>query len=381
MTRLLFSLVVLAGILRAQNTPSSHTCQACHPAIYREYSRSMHARASIYGDPVHRAIWNLHPDRKAGRYSCGHCHTPSDPSLTRGEALPRENTIQREEPIPCQSCHRISRIEHHARADRNIYRPEARTFYAADPRRKGSVLRYHETTFLGGLFGGISGSPFHTVDYGNELYYNGEVCLGCHSHKQNAKGFAICDLGVERRPGDKSCIQCHMPKTDGPLANQKPGTRHAFHGSNLHDPEGTKRMGRYIKLSYRPVENGFNVVLKNTAPHTLFAQPLRLGELRGSLYRNGEVIPLPSRKFFRRIGHDGHPTPPWLADSVLKDSTIRAHESRTFHYSSPLEPGDLLTLTLGYHPVDPAMAKKIPGIPKEATRFLPIKQRSWSIAP
>ena len=377
----LFSLLILSGLLPAQNTPGSRTCQACHPAIYREYRHSMHARSSIYGDSVHRAIWQLHPDRKAGRYSCGGCHTPADPALSREAPLPTENPIQREEPIDCQSCHRIRKIEHHPKANRNIYQTEKRTFYATDPRRKGSVLRYHETSFLGGLFGGISGSPYHTVDYGNELYYDGGVCLGCHSHRQNAKGFTVCDLGLEQRPEDKSCIDCHMPKTDGPLANQKPGTRHAYHGSNLHDPEGTKRMGRYIKLSYRPVENGFNVVLKNTAPHTLFSQPLRLGELRVSLYRNGEVIPLPSRKFFRRIGHDGHPAPPWLADSILKDSTIRAHESRTFHYKTPLEPGDLLTLTLGYHPVDPAMAKKIPGIPKEAIRFLPIKQRSWTIAP
>jgi hypothetical protein len=86
--KLLLPLLSLATIaLALDNT----TCQKCHPKIYKEYQTSAHKNASIYNDPIHKAIWDLHPAKKKENYKCAKCHTPSDKQLVASKGLPREN--------------------------------------------------------------------------------------------------------------------------------------------------------------------------------------------------------------------------------------------------------------------------------------------------
>ena len=378
MFRLFVSLSIFSLATLGLNALESDTCKACHPTIVAEYQRSVHANSSIYTDAVHRALWEKHPLKKKGAYACAVCHTPSDPAVTGGKGLPGDNTVQRSEPISCTGCHKIESIEKHARANRNIYTTKPKTFFSADPARRGEKLHFGERTGFFGLFRSKSGSPYHDIDYSDPIWYNGQVCMGCHAHAQNAKGFTLCDLEVKPGNSKETCISCHMPRRPGTLANQKQSADHADHRFALHG-RSLEELGRYLHLDLKRDDRGFDVTLRNDATHTLFPQPLRLAQLRTTIERGARRIALPPVSFIRRIGHDGRPAPSWLADSVIKDSTLKAHELRSLHFDTPLQSGDRVVLEFGYFRVDPKMAKKLGIDDPEATKFRIMKRKEITL--
>jgi len=335
------------------------TCKVCHPKIYAEYQHSIHANSSIYTDALHKAIWDKHPAKAKGDYRCAKCHTPSDHDLIAGNSSLTDNPIQRTEPISCQACHQIESIEKHTQSNSNIYTKKKKYFFSANPQKKGQKVIFKEESSFWGLFTKTTGSPYHDIDYSNENYYNGESCMGCHSHKKGSNGFNICDLEVKQGDSKESCISCHMSQTKGNLANQKASNTHAFHGSSIRN--GTpSHLSDSINLNVIPNKNGFTVKIYNKATHTLFIHSLRLGELRVAIERaNKETIRLKPTTFNRVIGKDGKPSMPWLANMVLKDSTIKAHEVRQIAYNTSLQPGDAVIVEFGYHVINPAIANKL----------------------
>ena len=354
---LLFSFFIFTA-LEAKQPLENATCKACHPIIFAEYQHSQHAKASIWSDPVHKAIWDKHPYKKQGKYTCAQCHTPSDHTLKGGKGLPTDNAAQIDEPISCQGCHRIESIEEHAHANRNVIQTKPKYFYSADVKRKGKKIIFHETSSFFGLFKKTTGSPYHDIDYSNDLFYTGKMCLGCHDHKQNGKGFSLCDLGVKQGGSKETCISCHMPQKLGTKVNLKQTATHAYHGMTIHGGIPAE-LSRYIKLSLSTTSDGFAVILHNEATHTLFAQPLRLAQLRVSIYRDGKTISLPPRTYVRVIGTRGKPSMPWLADTVLKDTSIKALETREEHFDTVLKQGDKVEMVLGYYLVNPKVAGKL----------------------
>jgi DNA-directed RNA polymerase subunit RPC12/RpoP len=355
------------------------TCKRCHPKIYQEYQNSMHKRASIYNDPVHAAVWEHHPLNKKGKYKCAKCHTPSDPSLKDGEGLPQKNSIQLQEPIACTTCHKIESIEKHAKSNTNIYTKEPKTFYAADEKRKGQKLVFQEESSFLGLMRKTVGSPYHDIDYGNENFYNGNVCLGCHDHKENSKGFAVCDMDIKQDPANKekqNCITCHMPKIKGSFVTLHDSPTHAYHGSNI-VTASPAMLEKYVVLDLQKNASGFTVTIENKANHPLFPHPLRLGELHVVVQKAGEQIKPKVKRFARIIGTDGKPSSPWLADSVISDTTIKAHEKRAITYDIPLQTGDEVTVVLGYHIVNPKMAKKLGITEEHYIRFIPFTKKRF----
>ena len=370
---LLFGVAVTQLWSEAENA----VCKACHPIIYQEYRDSIHSRSSIYTDPVHKAVWDLHPGKVKGKYSCGKCHTPADHRLIEGKSGLTDNFIQRTEPISCQQCHKIESIEKHARSNKNILTDKKKYFFSADSQKRGTKVHFKEKSSFLGLFTRTSGSPYHDIDYSNEIYYNGTICLGCHSHKQNGKGFTVCDLEVKQGDSKESCISCHMPKIQGPLANQKGHGRHASHAINIHGGH-LNQLSKYIHLSISEKSDGFTVTLRNEATHTLFPQPLRLGQLRVEIEREGKRVKLKTYTFARVIGRGGKPAMPWLADSVLSDTTLKALESRTLDYDFKIQKGDAVTVTFGYYLVKPGAAKKLKISDKSATDFIILKRKRFS---
>ncbi len=356
---------------------SSNTCKKCHPIIYSEYQSSMHSHASIFKDPLHKAVWERHPAKKKKRYVCAQCHTPSDTSIIRKNTLPTPNTPQLKDPISCQTCHTIQSIEKHPKANKNIYIKKKRYFYSADPKRKGKIMTYKEEKKWFGLVTKGSGSPYHTIDYTNPLYYNGKMCMGCHSHKQNNKGFTVCDLEVKQGDSNETCISCHMPQKKGTLANQKQSATHAFHGASIHHKPVD--LSRYVILSVTPAAEGFDVIITNKAIHTLFSQPLRLAQLRVLVEHNRETTTLETVNFKRVIGTDGKPSMPWLATEVIEDTTIKAHEKRVVHFAHHLQEGDVVTVQFGYYIADPKAAKRLDITDPEATRFIILKKSRFPI--
>ena len=361
-------LFLLFMTFQAYATPQNTTCKKCHPVIFQEYQHSMHRKASIYQDPIHKAVWDKHPAKKKNNYKCAKCHTPSDHALLEGKNKLTDNFIQENEPISCQLCHTIKSIEKHATANKNIMTTKAKYFFSADTAHKGEKVIFHEQSSLFGLIKKTVGSPYHDIDYSNENFYNGKMCMGCHSHKENAKGFAVCDMEVKQGGSKKSCISCHMPQVKGSLANQKESQTHAFHGISIHN--GTpKLLSQYVKLSFKQTAKGFTVSIKNEANHTLFPQPLRLNQLRVSIERDGNTLTLPPRNFIRIIGTEGKPSTPWLATEVLKDTTIKAHETRHVTFNTTLQKGDTVLIEFGYLLVNPKTAKKLHLDTPSATEF------------
>lgn len=202
--------------------------------------------------------------------------------------------------------------------------------------------------------------------------------MGCHAHKQNDKGFSVCDMQIKQGDSKETCISCHMPQIKGTLANQKQSATHAFHGHSIHQPTPSN-LSKYIKLAIDIKEDGFIVNIKNEAIHTLFSQPLRLNQLKVFIERGGETIPLKTTSFIKVIGKDGKPAMPWLANEALKDSLIKALETRKVTYGTKLKKGDVVLLEFGYHVVNPKAAKKLGISDKSVTEFIVLTKRRISI--
>ena len=371
-------LLLLAASTQTHATLENATCKRCHPVIFAEYQNSIHSKSSIYKDVVHKAVWDKHPAKAKGKYKCAKCHTPSDHDVMSGKSKLEDNDIQRTEPISCQQCHKIQSVEKHTKSNKNILITKPKTFFSADKVLKGTKVVFKEESSFFGIFKKTTGSPYHDIDYSNESYYNGDSCMGCHSHKQNGKGFVVCDLEVKQGDSKESCVSCHLPKVQGSLANQKESPTHAFHGQSIHNST-PKLLSKYIKLSLKKNSDGFAVNIKNEATHTLFPQPLRLNQLRVSIEREGKVIDLKVENFARVIGTEGKASMPWLADAIISDSSIKAHETRTVNYNDVVKEGDTVVVQFGYYVVNPKSAKKLEITDEKVTEFIVLTRKRFTI--
>ena len=371
-------LLMLIATIQSYATLENTTCKKCHPTIFAEYQNSIHAKASIFKDVVHKAVWDKHPAKPKNNYKCAKCHTPSDHNLILGKSKLSDNEIQQTEPISCQACHTIENIEKHTKTNKNKFIDKEKYFFSANKAKKGTKVVFKEESHFLGMFKTKVGSPYHDIDYGNENYYNGDMCMGCHSHKQNGKGFSVCDMEIKQGKSKETCISCHMPKVKGSLANQKQSATHAFHGHSIHGNTPVT-LSKYIKISLDQNKNGFTVNIKNEAIHTLFPQPLRLNQLKVSIEREGKLLSLATQSFVKVIGKDGKPAMPWLATEVLKDTLIKALETRKVIYDTVLQKGDIVILEFGYYLVNPKAAKKLEITDKSVTKFIILTKKRIKI--
>ncbi len=354
----------------------THICQACHPKIYKEYQSSMHAKASIYKNEIFRAVWEKHPLSKTNNFKCAKCHTPSDKKLISGETKLSKNSIQLHEPISCQYCHQIKSIEEHAKSNTNIQITQKKTIFARNIDKKGQMLEFKPQSSLTKMVG----SPYHDINYSNENYYNGNMCLGCHSHKQNDHGFKVCDFEIKKGKSDfkENCITCHMPQVSGSFVNHKDTKTHAFHGATaLIDKPFL--LSKHVKLSLEKGNKNFVITVKNGSNHTLTPHPLRLSKLKVSLQREDKIIELKDVIFIKVIGKDGKPTMPWIADEIITDKTIKAFEKRELKFNKELKSGDIVTVRFGYHIVNPQIAKKLQLKEKRLSKFITLTRKIFKI--
>ena len=377
----LLTLITLA-LLASTPFESSLTCKTCHPIIYDEFYASSHRNASLFNDPIHKAIWDKHPLKKKERYTCAVCHTPSDTQLidaliAKQPALPQENSVQTQEAITCIYCHKIQKIEQHAKQNKNILTTEAKTLFSArKSQRDTKHLAYKiESDFLG-LVTTKSGSPFHDIDFSNPIFYNGDICMGCHSHKQNSHHLDLCKIDIshdnDNNASKENCISCHMPLVQGSFTTAHDSKVHRYHGFTgvSHQPE---MLAKYVTIRLQKGSKGFDIIITNKANHSLLLHPLRVGELRTTIVRhNGEKLTLDPVTFVRILGKDNKPAMPWIADTVLKDNHIKAGESRSIHFDTPLQQGDVVEATLGHYRVNPKVGAKL-GITTPFTLFKAVR--------
>ncbi len=343
MFKYLFIIPLLFNTLFALSNESK-VCQKCHPIIYDEYYGSSHRKASVYNNPLHKAYWDKHPKDEKG-YTCAKCHTPTDKKSVETGVL-TDNTIQREEPISCVFCHTIKEVDEGEMSNTNISSTEKRDFFTAEKSKRGSHTASFKTkSSWFGLVKTTQSSPYHKIDYNNENYYNGNVCMGCHSHTNNEHGFDTVMLDAMIDKDDKnSCISCHMPQVLGSKVTLNDSKTHAYHGiAGIYNR--TREMGKYVDFKVAQNSKSFNVSVINQSNHALFGQAFREGVLIATITRGSKTIELPAFSFTRILGDEGKEAMPWKATETLKDTLIYAKKEIPFNIS--LQKGDRLTLTLG----------------------------------
>jgi hypothetical protein len=360
----LFTLTLFANDAVHEYAPSED-CKACHTQIYSEYFGSMHANSTPHKDPIHNSVWAKHPQNlKQERYGCGKCHTPTADNLdkmkTKGQkALPDINNKTHQAGISCAYCHRIKSIELHKKHNTNIMTKTPKNYF-------GTLKESIE-------------SPYHGIaSEGNEHMQNGNVCIGCHSHKMNKHGLNVCSTNIDNEMNGANCVSCHMPKVDGTVSVLNETKKHSFHGfagAHFHSDMLTK----YVDISLlREIEN-FIINIDNRTSHALLLHPLRLAVLKVSVTRGSKTIKLKDEVFVRVIGADGKPAMPWAAKVNLKNTMIKANEKRTLNYDFKIQKGDRVDAVLGWYLVNPKAVKKLNlQDEKVATEFHEFKKKSFN---
>ena len=370
---LLLGVLFLSSLYATSN--ESKVCQKCHPIIYDEYYDSAHRKASVYNNPLHKAFWDKHPKDAKG-YTCAKCHTPTDTVAVETGKL-TDNIIQNEEPISCVYCHTIKDVDQGEMSNTNVSTGETKEFFTAEASKKGSQKAAFKTeSSWFGLVKTSKSSPYHKIDYNNENYYNGNVCMGCHSHTNNEHGFDTVMLDAMIDKGDKnSCISCHMPQVLGSKVTLSDSKTHAYHGiAGIYHMN--QEMGKYIDLAVTQTDEGFNVKVTNQANHALFGQALRQGLLKISIIRGDKEIVLEPFSFTRTLGENGKESMPWNANETLKDTLVYAKKEIPFKV--PLHKGDLLILQLGVQLITDDGAKAL-GIQNnlDMTKFRVLKTEKF----
>jgi len=355
------SVIVLGSSLAS----ASIACKSCHPLIYNEYIHSAHYNSYTQRDSLFKAVWSKAPNKKG----CIKCHI-----------APPKKEIKATDSIACIGCHTIKEIKEAHISNSNIYEKRAKYFYSAQISEKGEILKYKNQKHHWSLFGSsVNGSPYHTIDYSNKIFYNAQVCMGCHSHKRNKHDLILCQTLDGKMTKDDNCIKCHMQNRVGSATTiriTKTHKSHYFSGSRF----DTKSLSKYINLSYSKAKDGIDITIENKTPHPLLTHPMRLLVLKVSTIKDGKVVESKSVKFMKILGKDGKPTPPWLANSILKNSMIKAKEKRVIKFDIKKIDYDSIEATLGYYLINPKIAKKL-GIDEKSKllKFHILKKEYWNI--
>jgi len=329
------SLVLLLLLSTAVWSASqTKVCQKCHPLIYKEYYNSIHRKSSLPNDMIYKAVYEK---EQRSDTKCSACHAPSA----------TDTATAKEAPISCIYCHTIKDVQEDVQANHNVLSEKQKDFYTAEASKKEeSNVKYQTVSSFFGLIKHAENSPYHKIEYNNENYYNGNVCMGCHSHLNNAHGFDVIMLDAYIDKKDKNtCISCHMPKVMGSKTTLRDTKTHAYHGiAGVH--QMSESLGKYIDIDAQKTRNGFVITIKNQANHALFGQAYRVGVLQVSITHRGKTIQLQPFLFQRIFGKDGLKTMPFEASDVLKDTLIYA--KKDIHYDTKLQKDDIVHVTLGF---------------------------------
>ena len=346
-------------------------CSECHPAIYKEYKTSQHGNSTVFKDPIHGAVYDLHPQRnKKEKYRCGTCHTPTADNLDKllashNGVIPDANNETQNEGVACAYCHRIEDVAEGVAMNKNIVSKNERVYTTAKD-NPGS-------------------SPFHGLTTNKSIYENGKMCMGCHSHKSNKKKFQVCATNLNNNAAKKDCIACHMHKVDGAPSVMSTATTHTYHGfPGLHGD--LSNLSQYVGVDILVKEDNtmFTVNINHDVPHPSLLHPLRYSKLEVMVTRNGSTTWMEDRKIYKLIGHKGKmsptPTPPWLATEIIKDTRIPANTKKAYPYEWDLKSGDIISARFGYFLVKKGALKKFQLADNpEATKFRVITEKTFTV--
>ncbi|BCD60557.1 MULTISPECIES: multiheme c-type cytochrome [unclassified Nitratiruptor] len=355
-------LVATACALFASHFAPNSACKECHPLIYKEYQTSQHANATIFKDPIHAAVWKKNPLHKKGAYKCAKCHTPAAKNfkqLIQPNGIgPDPKDPTQNDAVACAYCHRIKAIKEDLKTNHNIISKTPKKYFGT---RKDHIK-----------------SPFHEIDTSNKRFLQGNVCMGCHSHKRNKFGLNVCSTNPHREIENANCVSCHMPKIAGSVSTLKKRKTHAFHGfAGAHSHN--KMLAQYVDIEFLPHLKGFEIAINSKLPHDLLLHPARVAFVKTVVKRDKKTVFQKTEILVRILGKDGKPTPPWLAQEVVKDTMLKANEKKVFKYGFALKKADKVIVILGYRLVKPPLAKKLGIKAPEATKPIIFKKAVFTV--
>jgi len=331
--------------------PSSESCNECHENIYREHTHSMHHNSSIFKDEVHAKVKNA---VNKDKYKCAICHMPATKSLRAvmsGEKKPNPKSYRQQDGVSCFFCHQISKI--YSSKSHNInfsnYKGEKK------PTVFGNLLKPYESN--------------EHESQSNDIYKNSEVCMGCHSHKQNSKGFEVCNT---KNQYDKTsdCIGCHMPSTPGTIEKKDNGMRDKYKSHEFLGVHSTKMIKKAVKLELVYKNEVLDLTISNKMGHSIITHPMRLKFAKTIITRDKKIIwsnfkdsPLEDKEAtFIIVFKDANDKPamPNKAIGYKLNRNLKANESKVIKYNvGKLQKGDEIKTTWISYILNPKIAKKL----------------------
>ena len=268
-------------------------CRSCHPAIWREWSGSMHAKA--WTDPIYQAAANQIADREN---SCDPCHAPEPILITGIGEFPKLRSDGRESGVTCLVCH--------VDADGAMHGPPA----SADA-----------------LFHANVTDEAHTKPTKLCATCHGQPSVPEHNQLESFKGSLADKSG-------KSCAHCHMPRVTRLQSIRSyeaiSGRRHTWDGSR-----SVAMLKRAADLEVKVTGGIAYVSIRNKAGHKLPGEALRTLTLQVSISAaDEERMRQEQVTISAASGDDGG------------DNRLAADETRTFQF--PLNGGRRVHAALLY---------------------------------
>lgn len=343
-------MMIFSFVFSDSTYPSSKSCNECHENIYREHTQSMHHNSTIFKDEVHRKVKNAVNKEK---YQCALCHMPAVNNLRAimtGTAQPDPSKQRHSDGVSCFFCHQISKIYN-------------------SPKHKINFSNYSgekKPTLFGNLKKPYDSNEHHSES--NEIYKNSEVCMGCHSHKQNAKGFEVCNT---KNQYDKTsdCIGCHMPSTPGTIEKKNKGMRDSYKSHEFLGVHSDAMIKKAVKLEIAYKDEKINLTISNKMGHSVITHPMRLKFAKTVVTREGKIIwsnfkdsPLEDKKatFIIVFKDDkNNVAMPHKAIGYKINQNLKANASIEISYDIKLQRGDMIKTTWISYIVNPKIAKKL----------------------
>ena len=208
-------------------------CKSCHPAIWREWEGSMHARAWV--DEIYQEVANQVADRET---KCDQCHAPQPILITGVGKMPELRNEHQEAGVSCLVCH--------LDAEGAMHGPQASA----------------ETYFHANVTDPIYATPT-------------TLCSTCHGQPTVPEHDQVSSfLNSKFAEDDKSCATCHMPIVNRLQSTASyesiKGRKHTWRGSR-----SVAQLRRAATLQLEIVPEKVNVKVQSKTGHILPGGTLR----------------------------------------------------------------------------------------------------------
>ena len=208
-------------------------CKSCHPAIWREWENSMHAKAWV--DEIYQELANQIKDRET---KCDQCHAPQPILITGIGKMPKLRDEQRAAGVSCLVCH--------LDAEGAMHGPQASA----------------ETYFHANVT-----NPIYTAPT--------TLCSTCHGQPTVPEHDQVSSfLNSKFAEEDKSCATCHMPVVNRLQSTASyesiKGRKHTWRGSR-----SVAQLRRAATLQLEITPEKVNVKLQSKTGHILPGGTLR----------------------------------------------------------------------------------------------------------